>query len=147
MRLANGIVIDHDATFGRLLFSALRREAYEQDMDGVSTGVLKHRTYDLKSQGQGCMVQVSIPAEVPLLEIPYNAEVVIINPVGRGIAEANFQGAEANWYFRADDIVIKTAAVTTGNSPSGTKSPDGKSSVQPSADGNLPKKDQPAEKQ
>ena len=35
MRLANGIVIDKEATFGALKFSALRREVRIQNEDGT----------------------------------------------------------------------------------------------------------------
>jgi hypothetical protein len=34
---------------------------------------IKERTYDLKPKGQGRMIQVSIPASVPLKEFDYNA--------------------------------------------------------------------------
>ena len=66
MRLANGIVIDKEATFGALKFSALRREVHLQNEDGSVSKEIKERTYDLKSRGQGRMIQVSIPASVPL---------------------------------------------------------------------------------
>ena len=69
MRLANGIVIDKEATFGALKFSALRREVHLQNEDGSVSEEIKERTYDLKSRGQGRMIQVSIPASVPLKEI------------------------------------------------------------------------------
>ena len=36
MRLANGIVIDKEATFGNLKFSTLRREVYIQNEDGTA---------------------------------------------------------------------------------------------------------------
>ena len=78
MRLANGIVIDKEATFGALKFSALRREVHLQNEDGSVSEEIKERTYDLKSRGQGRMIQVSIPASVPLKEFDYNAEVEII---------------------------------------------------------------------
>lgn len=42
MRLANGIVIDKEATFGALKFSALRREVHLQNEDGsVSSRKIK----------------------------------------------------------------------------------------------------------
>ena len=94
MRLANGIVIDKKATFGALKFSALRREVHLQNEDGSVSEEIKERTYDLKSRGQGRMIQVSIPASVPLKEFDYNAEVEIINPVADTVATATFQGAE-----------------------------------------------------
>lgn len=75
MRLANGIVIDKEATFGALKFSALRREVHLQNEDGSVSEEIKERTYDLKSRGQGRMIQVSVPASVPLKEFDYNAEV------------------------------------------------------------------------
>lgn len=56
------------------------------------------------------MIQVSIPASVPLKEFDYNAEVEIINPVADTVATATFQGAEVDWYIKADDIVLKKEA-------------------------------------
>ena len=97
MRLANGIVIDKEATFGALKFSALRREVHLQNEDGSVSEEIKERTYDLKSRGQGRMIQVSIPASVPLKEFDYNAEV--------------------DWYIKADDIVLKKCAAMNPQSP------------------------------
>lgn len=81
MRLANGIVLDKDTTFGELKFSALRREVRIQNEDGSVSDEIKERTYDLKSKGQGRMIQVSIPASVPLKEFDYNARVELIIPL------------------------------------------------------------------
>ena len=53
------------------------------------------------------MIQVSIPASVPLKGFDYNAEVELINPVADTVATATFQGAEVDWYIKADDIVLK----------------------------------------
>ena len=97
MRLANGIVIDKEATFGALKFSALRREVHLQNEDGSVSEEIKERTYDLKSRGQGRMIQVSIPASVPLKEFDYNAEV--------------------DWYIKADDIVLKKGATMNPQPP------------------------------
>ncbi|NEZ76028.1 DUF961 domain-containing protein [Clostridium botulinum] len=107
MRLANGIVIDKEKTFGILKFSALRREVHVQNDDGTISNEVKERTYDLKSRGQGRMIQVSIPALIPLKDFDYNAEVDIINPVADTVATANFNGTDVDWYIKADDIVLK----------------------------------------
>lgn len=115
MRLANGIVIDKDVTFGMLKFSALRREVHIQNDDGTVSDEIKERTYDLKSKGQGCMIQVSIPATVPLKEFDYNAEVELVNPVADTVATATFQGANVDWYIKAEDIVLKKGAASVGN--------------------------------
>lgn len=72
MRLANGIIIDKEKTFGVLKFSALRREVHMQNEDGTVSEEIKERTYDLKCKEQGRMIQVSIPATVPLKEFDYN---------------------------------------------------------------------------
>lgn len=81
MRLANGIVIEKEKTFEQLKFSALRREVHIQNEDGTVSDEIKECTYDLKCREQGRMIQVSIPATVPLKEFDYNAEVELINPV------------------------------------------------------------------
>ena len=106
MRLANGIVLDKDTTFGELKFSALRREVRIQNEDGTVSEEIKERTYDLKSKGQGRMIQVSIPASVPLKEFEYNARVELINPIADTVATATFQGADVDWYIKTDDIVL-----------------------------------------
>ncbi|WP_432276252.1 DUF961 family protein [Erysipelothrix aquatica] len=46
--------------FRVLKFSALRREVKVVNEEGVVTEEVKERTYDLKSKGQGRMIQVSI---------------------------------------------------------------------------------------
>lgn len=118
MRLANGIVIDKEETFGVLKFSALRREVRIQNEDGTVSDEIKERTYDLKSKGQGQMIQVSIPAAVPPKEFAYNAEVEIVNPVADTVATATFQGADVDWYIKADDIILKKAASVGNIQPS-----------------------------
>ena len=50
---------------------------------------------------------MSIPASVPLKEFDYNAEVELINPVVDTVANANYRGAEVDWYIKADDIILK----------------------------------------
>ena len=44
MRLANGIIIDKEKTFGVLKFSALRREVHMQNEDGTVSEEIKERT-------------------------------------------------------------------------------------------------------
>src|SRR5699024_1058228 len=107
MSLANGIIIDKEKTFGILKFSALRREVHVQNEDGTVSEEIKERTYDMKSRGQGRMLQVSIQASVPLKEFDYNAKVELINAVADTVATATFQGADVDWYIKADDIVLR----------------------------------------
>lgn len=88
------VIPNMEKTFGLLKFSALRREVFLQNEDGTVSSEVKELTYDLKSREQGRMIQVSIPASVPLKEIDYNTEVDIINPVADTVANAIFRGAD-----------------------------------------------------
>lgn len=122
MRLANGIVTDKEKTFGKLKFSALRREVFLQNEDGTASTEVRERTYDLKCNEQGCMIQGSIPASVPLKEFNYNAEVEIVNPVADTVATATYMGADVDWYIKAEDIVLKSSNhINTNDIPSKNK--------------------------
>ena len=105
MRLANGIVLDKEKTFGTLKFSALRHEVRAENDDGSTSEEITRRTYDLKCSVQERMIQVSIPADIPVKEYPYNAEVEL----------ANYRGVVVDWYIKADDIVLKNKGNQTGN--------------------------------
>ena len=107
MRLAEGIVIEKEKTFGDLKFSALRREVKIADDEGNVTEQVKERTYDLKSKGQGRMIQVSIPASAGAKNFDYNTEVELVNPIADTVATATYMGADVDWYIKADDIVLK----------------------------------------
>ena len=123
MRVAHGIVLDKDTTFGELKFSALRREVRIQNEDGSVSDEIKERTYDLKSKGQGRMIQVSIPASVPLKEFDYNARVELINPIADTVATATYQGADVDWYIKADDIVLTKDSSSFKAQPQAKKEP------------------------
>lgn len=60
-----------------------------------------------KEKHSSVIYRASIPASVPLKEFDYNAEVEIINPVADTVATATFNGADVDWYIKADDIVLK----------------------------------------
>ena len=47
MRLANGIIIDKEKTFGVLKFSALRREVHIQNEDGTGVQTCALPIYDM----------------------------------------------------------------------------------------------------
>ena len=108
MRLTEGIVVDSVLTFGKLRFSALRREVRKQNEDGTVSNEVKERTYNLKSSAQGRMIQVSIPANVPLREFAYDAEVELVNPIVDTVANYVFrEGTTVDWFIKADDLVLK----------------------------------------
>ena len=119
MRLANGIVLDKEKTFGVLKFSALRHEMRVENEDGTTSEEIKRRTYDLKCSQQERTIQVSIPAEILVKDYPYNAEVELINPVADTVANANYRGADVEWYIKADDIVLKNKGGQPAGNPQG----------------------------
>lgn len=107
MRLANGIKVEVEQTFGTLKFSAMRRERRVKNDDGTWSEEITARTYDLKSQTQGGMIQVTLPAEVAAKDFPLNTEVELINPTVGTVTQATYRGGDANWYIKADDIVVR----------------------------------------
>ena len=66
------------------------------------------------------MIQVSVPANIPLRDFDYNAEVELINPVADTVANATYRGADIDWYIKADDITLKNKGGQTGNSQNHT---------------------------
>ncbi|MFD0896546.1 YdcP family protein [Loigolactobacillus binensis] len=119
MRLPEGIKLDTSKTFGKLLFSAQRRERFIEDDEGNQTTNVRSRTFDLKSTVQGQMVQVSIPAEAGTKNFEYDQEVALVDPEIDTVANADFRGVTVSWYLKATDIVpvknsqSKTSPVTT----------------------------------
>ena len=93
------------------------------DGENKSKEEIKERTYDLKSKGQGRMIQVSIPASVPLKEFDYNARVELINPIADTVATATYQGADVDWYIKADDIVLTKDSSSFKAQPQAKKEP------------------------
>lgn len=108
MRLAEGIIINQEKTFGTLKFSALRREVRKQNEDGTVSTEIKERTYNLKSSMQGRMIQVSIPADVPLREFAYDVEVELVQPTVDTVANYVFrEGTTVSWFIKAEDLILK----------------------------------------
>ena len=100
-RFGNGFTGRHVPTLGELRFSSMRREVYVQNEDGTRSDVVKERTYDLKSKTQGRMIQVSIPASVPVRDYPYNAVVDLVGAKFGAVAHATFgDNADVDWYIR-----------------------------------------------
>lgn len=125
MRLKEGIVVDEVKTFGNLKFSGLRREVYERDEEGNSTGVLIKRTYDLKSEAQGRMIQVSLPPEAGAKDFAYDQPVTLVDVVIDSVADARGRNrAEASWYLNAADLV--PVGTVPGGSGTGAGKPQDK---------------------
>ena len=59
------------------------------------------------------MIQVSIPASAGIKEFEYNSEVELVNPVADTVATATFQGADVDWYIKAEDMILKNKKENT----------------------------------
>ena len=119
MRLAEGFVVDMEKTFWELKFSAMRRENFEQDVEGNNTGKVLSRVYDLRSRGAGKMISVTLPAEAGKKEIPAGTVVELVNPVLGCVGEVEYPNVVGNWYLKADDIVKKSGS--SGANPAAGK--------------------------
>lgn len=118
MRLPEGIVVNAEMTFGNLKFSALHRETYDRDEEGNNTGELLRRTYDLKSEAQGMMIQVILPPEAGEKTFDYNTPVKLVDPFISTVSNATFGGrAETGWYIKAADIIAVSDEKAGGDTP------------------------------
>lgn len=109
-RFRKGIFIDNEATFGVMQFSSLWREKMSTNEDGSMGDEVEERTYDLMCENQGCMVRVALPSDVALKDIPYETDVVLVDPTVGAVANATFNGADVDWYVKAGDIILAGAA-------------------------------------
>ena len=109
-RFRKGIFIDNEATFGVMQFSSLWREKMSTNEDGSMGDEVEERTYDLMCENQGCMVRVALPSDVALKDIPYETDVVLVDPTVGAVANATFNGADVDWYVKAGDIIPAGAA-------------------------------------
>ena len=53
------------------------------------------------------MIQVSVQATVSLKDYDYNAEVELVNPVADTVVNANYRGADVDWYVKAEMILFR----------------------------------------
>ncbi len=116
-RLRKGIFVNNKETFGTMQFCALWREKMEQKEDGTVGEKVEERYYDLMCENQGCMVRVGIPGDVPLKEFAFETNVELVNPTVGTVANATFNGADVDWYVKADDIVPANASAQPAAKP------------------------------
>ena len=74
---------------------------------------------DLNCSLHGGIIPVSVPPEVPLREFPYNAVVELVNPGADTVSRKTYTGADADWYVKAEDIVLKNAGNPRNHTPQG----------------------------
>ena len=84
----------------------------EQEQKGNATIIKEDSKTGAKPQGGA-----KLDGAVYELHRKSNAEVELINPVADTIATATFQGADVDWYIKADDIILKKPARNQQNPP------------------------------
>ena len=70
----------------------------------------------------GGIIPVSVPPEVPLRELPYNAVVELVNPVADTVSRKTYTGAEVDWYVKAEDIILKNKGNQNAGNPQNQQS-------------------------
>ncbi len=105
MRLANGIVLDKDTTLevNSLYYVISENPKWRRNSVQMKS---RERTYDLKSKDKD-MIQISIPANVPLKRFDYNAQVELINPMRTPLLLPPYpKEPDVDWYIQGRRCVL-----------------------------------------
>lgn len=105
MRLRENVSVDVEKTFGKVLFSAMHAEKFEENEDGTLSDKVISRSYDLISFGQDDMIRVRVKGDAPALDFPYRAEVKLVGVTASSIAQRG-RNADALWVITAENIVL-----------------------------------------
>ena len=82
----------------------------------MNDGSIKSTFHNLYSDVQRADdVVVVLPAKAGEKHFLPEQKVKLINPVVDTVANANYRGADVDWYVKADDIVLKNKATHSGN--------------------------------
>ena len=82
----------------------------------MNDGSIKSTFHNLYSDVQRADdVAVVLPAKAGEKHFLPEQKVKLINPVVDTVENANYRGADADWYVKADDIVLKNKATHARN--------------------------------
>lgn len=99
------VVPNMEKTFGNLEFAG-ENTTEQQRINGRMAVIT--RSYNLYSDVQRADdVVVVLPAKAGEKHFSPEQKVKLINPVVDTVANANYRGADVDWYVKADDIVLK----------------------------------------
>lgn len=99
------VVPNMEKTFGNLEFAG-ENTTEQQRINGRMAVIT--RSYNLYSDVQRADdVVVTLPAKAGEKHFSPEQKVKLINPVVDTVANANYRGADVDWYVKADDIVLK----------------------------------------
>ena len=100
------VVPNMEKTFGNLEFAG-ENTTEQQRINGRMAVI--NRSYNLYSDVQRADdVVVVLPAKAGEKHFLPEQKVKLINPVVDTVANANYRGADVDWYVKADDIVLKS---------------------------------------
>lgn len=106
------VEVNEKETFGVLKFLGLGQERRDYNEDTGEIGEVERRTYDLVSTKLARVVEVHIPKDVPIINLPFETEVRLIDLDIRGY---NVRG-RSGFTVRANGIEpIKKESPKTGN--------------------------------
>ena len=107
------VVPNMEKTFGNLEFAG-ENTTEQQRINGRMAVIT--RSYNLYSDVQRADdVVVVLPAKAGEKHFLPEQKVKLINPVVDTVANANYRGADVDWYVKADDIVPKNKGTHAGN--------------------------------
>ena len=107
------VVPNMEKTFGNLEFAG-ENTTEQQRINGRMAVI--NRSYNLYSDVQRADdVVVVLPAKAGEKHFLPEQKVKLINPVVDTVANANYRGADVDWYVKADDIVLKNKGTHAGN--------------------------------
>ena len=102
-----------EKTFGNLEFAG-ENTTEQQRINGRMAVIT--RSYNLYSDVQRADdVVVTLPAKAGEKHFSPEQKVKLINPVADTVANANYRGADVDWYVKADDILRKNKGTHAGN--------------------------------
>ena len=85
----------------------------------LANGIVLDKEKTFEVQSAGTHDTGIYPSGNPCQGLPYNAEVELINPIADTVANANYRGADVEWYIKADDIVLKNKGGQPAGNPQG----------------------------
>jgi len=101
-KVKNAVVVNQVATFGKLKFLGLGQERRTYDEETGEIGDVNRRTYDLTSTKLKRVVEVHVPLDLPIIDLPFETEVSL---AGLDIRGHNINGRQG-WTVRASDIIL-----------------------------------------
>ncbi|HFH9240230.1 Bacterial protein of uncharacterised function (DUF961) [Streptococcus pneumoniae] len=115
------VIPNMEKTFGNLEFAG-EDKVVQRRINGRLT--VLSRSYNLYSDVQRADdIVVVLPAEAGEKHFGFEERVKLVNPIADTVATATYQGADVDWYIKADDIVLTKDSSSFKAQPQAKKEP------------------------